>query len=254
MRNSGTRNTSDITGQETHACLRDLAVAFFRLTQLPIDQLHRLLKRCKLAHRVWNLPPPKWYNALVQTRNALLRRDLAPPLPQIVRIRRQRRLHSHLDRLEGTQQDIREELRRCRRGEIHERPVHVGEEVVAILVLEHLVEAVFTHPLKAVAHECWGPAEEDAPNTLFAVDRLPGAEVAGVELRVDLSSGLDEIERDDGGVGWAAGDDAAQHAGEEVFGGVGLDLAEGILLQVLPRRHRNLERSHGGSGSRLRVG
>lgn len=54
--------------------------------------------------------------------------------------------------------------------------------------------------------EDWSyPAEEDAANALLCHDCAPCLEVGLVELRVDLTAALDEIERSDGGVSRAAG-------------------------------------------------
>lgn len=49
------------------------------------------------------------------------------------------------------------------------------------------------------------PTEEDAADTFFCHDGAPCLEVGLVDFRVDLTTAFYEVERGDGGVGWAAG-------------------------------------------------
>jgi hypothetical protein len=136
--------------------------------------------------------------------NPLLLHNLRPALPQRVRVGRQRRLHAHLDGLERTQRDVGEELGRRRRAQVHDRLVHVGEEPLAVVVLEDLIQAVLAGALEGVADERGRPAEEDAAHALVGVDLAPALDVGLVDVWVDLSPGLDDVEGSDGGVGWAA--------------------------------------------------
>ena len=122
-------------------------------------------------------------------------------------------------------------------------------------MLEDLVEAVLAQALETVPDERRRPAEEDAADPLGTVDLGPALGVAGVEFRIDLPAGLDEVERSHGGVGRAASDDAAGHAGEEVFGGVGFDLAEGIVAFLHGGgRGGGFEGGHGGGSAGGRGG
>lgn len=176
-----TSNTGDIPTQETHPSLLQRIVGLLGLPERSVDIIDRRLKRRKLDHRIRNLPPPKRIQPLVQTPNPLLGRHLAPPFPQRARERRDGRLHPHLDGLEGAEGDVGQELGRRRRGEVDDRLVGVGEEPVAVGVLEDLVEAVLAGALEGVAHGRGGPAEEDAAEALGAVDGAPGAEVGAVD-------------------------------------------------------------------------
>jgi hypothetical protein len=59
--------------------------------------------------------------------------------------------------------------------------------------------------LETVSYECGGPAEEDPAHALSFVDQFPGLSIGFIEVGVDLSSGLDDIEGGNRRVGWAAG-------------------------------------------------
>lgn len=154
MADHRTGNAGNVPTRKAHAGLRQLAVALLGLAQPAVNEADRLLKRGKLAHGVRNLASPQGHDALVQARHPFLGDDLAPPFPQRVRKGRQGGLHAHLDRLKGAQQHVGEELGGRARGEEHDRPVGGGrEQVVAVLVLEDLVEAVFPQALERVADE-----------------------------------------------------------------------------------------------------
>lgn len=191
MADNRTPHTSNVPTQETHPSLLQRIIRLLRLPQRSIDIIHRRLERRELNHRIRDLPPPQRIQPLIQTPNALLLRHLPPPLPQRVRKGRDRRLHAHLDGLERTEREIGQELGARARGEVDEGFVGVGEEVVAVGVLEDFVEAVFAGALEGVADEGGGPAEEDAPDAFGAVDAAPGADVGGVDLRVDLAAAFD---------------------------------------------------------------
>jgi len=64
-------------------------------------------------------------------------------------------LHAHLDRLEGTQEDVGDELGGGRGAEVDDCLRGVGEELLAVVVLEDFVGAVFTCALEGVADEGW---------------------------------------------------------------------------------------------------
>lgn len=81
----------------------------------------------------------------------------------------------------------------------------MGEERVAVGVLEDFVEAVFAGALEGVADEGGGPAEEDAAEAFGGVDAAPGAQVGGVDFRVDLAAAFYEVEGCDGCERWGVG-------------------------------------------------
>ena len=109
-------------------------------------------------------------------------------MPQIIRIRRQRRLHAHLDRLKRTQGNVRQELGRRRRAQVHKRLVDAREQLLAVPVLEDLVEAVLARALERVADKRRRPAEEDAAQALGAEDLAPGLQVGLVQRWVYLAA------------------------------------------------------------------
>lgn len=205
MGNNRTPNTCNITTQERHSRLLQSVVRLLWLPKRLINLLHRLLKRRKLHHGIRNLTTPKWIQSLIKSRIPLFRNNLRESLPQIMRIRRQRCLHAHLDRLPRTQRYIRQELGRRRRGKIYHCLVHPGRQLIAIQVLEDFVEAVFASALERVADKSWGPAKEDAAEAFFAEDHAPGLRVGFVELVVDLAAAFYEVERGHHCVCWAAG-------------------------------------------------
>lgn len=213
----GARDPGNVPTQEAHARLLQFVVTLLGPAERLVDVAHRLFERGELAHGVGDLPAPEGRDALVQPGHALLAHHLAPPLAQVLGVRGEGGLHADLDRLEGAQEDVGDELGRRGGAQVDERPVRVGEEVVAVLVLEDLVEAVLAQALEGVADERGGPAEEDPAEALGREDAAPGLEVGRVQLAVDLSSGLDQVERGHERVGWAARYDPSQHAGCEVF-------------------------------------
>lgn len=191
MTDDRTADTSNIPAQETDARLLQRGIRLLRPSQRPINLLDRLLERRELHHRIRYLPRPQRIQALVEPAIPLLRHDRAPPLAETVRVRRQRRLHPHLDRLERKQRHVGEELGARGRAEVDERLVGAGEEGLAVEVLERFVEAVFAAALQAVAYECGAGTEEDALETVFGDDGAPGGEVGRVDLRVDLTPAFD---------------------------------------------------------------
>lgn len=49
--------------------------------------------------------------------------------------------------------------------------------------------------MEAVAYECRGPAEEDAPDAFFRVDAAPGGDVGAVDFWVDLTAAFYLVEQ-----------------------------------------------------------
>ena len=129
-------NTGNIPAQETDPSLLQRIVALLRLPERRIDIIDRRLERRELNHRIRDLPSPKRIQPLIQTPDALLLRHLPPPFPQRARERRDRRLHPYLDGLEGAEGEVGEEFGGCGRREVDDCFVGVGEESVAVGVLE----------------------------------------------------------------------------------------------------------------------
>lgn len=188
MADDRTPNPRNVTPQKAHPRLLQRIVILLPLPQRLVYLRHRLLKRRKLHHRIRDLPPPQRLQPFVQPRHPFLAHHLPPPFPQTPRIRRQGRLHPHLDRLKRTQRHVRQKLRARRRAQVDERLVRVGEEPLPVQVLEDLVEAVLARALERVADEGRGPAEEDAADAFAGEDGAPGGEVGGVDFGVYLAA------------------------------------------------------------------
>lgn len=218
MTDDRTCNTSNIPTQKTYPSLLQLVITLLGLAERFVDLVHRLLKRRKFAHGIRDLTGPEGCDTLVQSRDTFFLDDLAPSLAQIVGVCGHGGLHAHFDRFEGTQENVGDELggRAC--AKVHERAVGVREQVVTILVLEDLVEAILAEALERVANEGRCPAKEDAAQAVTGENGTPGLEIRGVQFRIDLSTGFDQIKRCDESMGWTAGNYAAEHACCEVFG------------------------------------
>lgn len=188
MRHNRTPNTRNVTTQERNSSLLEAVQLFLRLANELVNLRHRLLECRKLDHCVRNLACPQRVQALVQSTNPLFLDNLTPALPQCIRIWRHGSLHADLDRLEGAERNIGEELSGGRGSEEDEGFRSAGRELLAVEVLEDLVEAILAGTLERVADKCGGPAEEDAAKTFFGVDHLPGFGVGFVELCVDLAT------------------------------------------------------------------
>ena len=188
MTDDRTPNPCDVATQERHARLLQRIIRLLRLPQRRIYVVDRRLERRKLHHRIRYLPAPQRIQALIQAAIPFLLHNLAPSFPHIGCKGGQRCLHTHFDRFEWAEGQVGEEF--CTGGcaEVDDRFVGVGEEPVAVEVLEDLVEAVFAGALEGVADEGWGPAEEDASEAFFGGDGAPGLEVGGVDFGVDLAA------------------------------------------------------------------
>jgi hypothetical protein len=101
---------------------------------------------------------------------------------------RYRSLHANLDGFERAQCDVGKSLGGGGGSEEDHGLVGIGRELVAVKVLEDLVEAVLASALERVADEGGCPAEEDAAEPLLGIDRAPGLGVGLVEFVVDLSA------------------------------------------------------------------
>ena len=197
MANNRTKDARNIAPQKAHPRLRQHPKALLGPPQRPIKPTNRFLKRRKLRHRVRDLTSPQRRNTLIETPQTLLGGHLPPALAQGARVGRQGGLHADLDGLEGAEGHVGEEFGGGARAEEDERAVCVGEELLAVEVLEVLVEAVLAGSLEGVAHEGGRPAEEDAAQTFFGEDGAPCGQVGGVDLGVDLAPAFDEVEGGD---------------------------------------------------------
>jgi hypothetical protein len=145
-------------------------------------------------NRMENIPPI-----------ALRRNNLTQPLSHCLREGWERSLHSNFHRFKRTKCHVCQELCTCTRPKIHKRFVYTWEHMFTIEVLEHFIKSVFSTTLETVSYECGGPAEEDPAHALSFVDQFPGLSIGFIEVGVDLSPCLDDIEGGNRGVGWAAG-------------------------------------------------
>ena len=194
MTDDSASNPRNVPPQERDPRLLKGVVALLGLSQRGVDIVDSRLEGRKFHHGIWDLSAPKRLQALVQPRGALFTCDLAPSFAHRGRIRRQGRLHADLDRLKGTQRHIGEEFCRGGRAQVYNGLGSVGEQLVAVQVLEDFVEAVLAGSLKGVADEGGGPAEEDAAEAFLAVDGPPGRDVGAVNVGVDLAAAFDEIQ------------------------------------------------------------
>lgn len=203
MADNGTENSSEITAQETDSSLHGPAVALLWLAQGLIDQVDRLLKGSELGHCVRDLPGPERVEALEQPAHTFLSHDLAPSIAEGMRVGRERRLHANLDRFVRAERDIREELGRSASTEEDQGAVAIGEQPLAIEVLEHLIKAVFPCSLERVTHEGRGPTEEDAAQAFLSVDLAPCGDVGGVDVGIDLTTTFYQVKGSDGRMRWS---------------------------------------------------
>jgi hypothetical protein len=67
-------------------------------------------------------------------------------------------LHADLDRFEGAEEDVGDELGGGGGAEVDDCLGGVGEELLAVVVFEDFVGAVFACALEGVADEGWGLA------------------------------------------------------------------------------------------------
>lgn len=177
VRNDGASNTSNVTTEERNSGLGQSAVAFLGLAELLVDLSDGGFKGCELDHGVRDLTGPERVETLVETAETFLSDDLAPAFAQVVGERRQGGLHADLEGLEWTQEQISDGLGSGRGTEVDNSLVGVGEELLAVGVLEELVGTVLASALERVTDESGRPSEEDAAKTLFTEDCAPGLQV-----------------------------------------------------------------------------
>lgn len=156
VRNHRAANTGDVAAEERHARLLQRVVGLLRLAELRVDLRDGALERRELDHRVRDLAGPERVQALVQPAVAFLGDDLGPALAEVVGVGREGGLHADFDRFEGAQEDVGDELGGGGGAEVDDCLGGVGEELLAVVVFEDFVGAVFACALEGVADEGWG--------------------------------------------------------------------------------------------------
>lgn len=129
---------------------------------------------------------------------AFLCSDGVDPLEGAGEGRWNRCLHADLDRLEGAETNIGEKLGGSRGSQVETGLVFFGvlfSHKLGIEVLEVFISSVFETTLNGVTGECGTPASKYSSHTLSPADLSPGFKITLVEIRIDLTSTLDEIER-----------------------------------------------------------
>ena len=129
-----------------------------------------------LHHGVRNLPAPERIQALVQAPEALGGRDLRHAIEGARVGRWHGGLHADLDRLEGAEGEVGQELGRGRGRQVQGRLVALGvlgPGQVRVRLLEVLVPPVLEGALGRVAEEGRAPAGEDAAESFLPEDEAP---------------------------------------------------------------------------------
>lgn len=70
-------------------------------------------------------------------------------------------------------------------------------------MLEELVSTILKGTLNRITDESWAPASEDSSDAFSPTNLSPGLEITLIELRIDLTSTLDEVKRSYSCVCWA---------------------------------------------------
>ena len=82
-------------------------------------------------------------------------------------------MHSDLDGLKRTQENIRDKLSGSRRGQKNQSLVRVGEKPISIPVLGNFIDAVFASSLETVANKSGRPSEKYTTKPFFCIDGPP---------------------------------------------------------------------------------
>lgn len=198
VRHNSAEDTGSITSNEGDSGLGSLAVVALATGQTVVNHLNNGLERSELHHGVRDLATPERIETLVETAPAFLGRDLAEAIKGALVLRRNGTLHADLDGLEGAERNIGQEFCRGGRAQVQCCLVLVrvfGTSEVRILFLEKLIPAILERTLGRVTKEGRTPTGKDAANTFVSKNVTPSLEVALVQLRVDLASRLDKIQR-----------------------------------------------------------
>lgn len=158
VRDDGAADTGDVATQERHTGLLQSVVRFLGLAELRVDLRDGALESRELDHGVRNLAGPERVEALVQPAEAFLGDDLGPAFAEVVGVGREGGLHADFDGFEGAEEDVGDEFCGGGGAEVDDCLGGVGEELLAVVVFEDFVGAVFTCALKGVADEGWGLA------------------------------------------------------------------------------------------------
>jgi hypothetical protein len=135
-------------------------VGLLGLAELLVDLADRALESRELDHGVGDLARPQRVQAFVQPTESFLRDNFAPALTEVVGVGRQGGLHADLDGFEGTEEDVGDEFGGRGGAEIDDCLGSIGEELLAVVVLEDFVGAVFACALERVADEGRGLEKE----------------------------------------------------------------------------------------------
>lgn len=204
MRDNGTENTSEITTSEGYTGLGSFSVVALLSRQAVINHFHNSFKRGKLHHGIWDLTSPQWIQSLVEASVAFFASNCVDSVEcACIRVGNCA-LHSHLDGFKRAKGHIGQKFGRGRGGQIDGSLVVVcsfWSSHVAVSLLEVFIPTILESSLGTVSEECRAPTSHDATETFGAIDFPPSLKVASVELRIDLASGLDKIERRHSSVG-----------------------------------------------------
>ena len=207
VRGSGTEDTGNVTTEEGDTGLLHLGVLLLRLGQTCVDHLDNLLVGSELHHGVRDLSEPQRNQTGVKVLGQV--RD---------RLRRQGGLVLHLHRLERTQEQVGNELGRCRRSQVHKDVGSANQ--VGIRLLEVLVTTVLERTLQTISDESRRKPGVDLVQPFSPDNLLNTGIVRGVQVLVNLQSALDEIQWKDKGMSWGTRKKPANGTGPVVCWGV----------------------------------
>lgn len=205
MRDGSTSNTSNVTTEEGDTGLCKRTVAVLGLAKVAVNLVDCSLKGRKLDHGIWDLSGPERIKTLVEASETLLLHDSAPSCTEGGRVRWDVSLHADLERLEGTEEDVGDELGSSGSTKVDKSLVGVWKQLLAVVVLEDFVCAVLAGALERVTNKGGSPSGEDASDSFFGSDLAPGLHVGFVEFVIDLTSTFYKIERGDCGVSRSTG-------------------------------------------------
>jgi hypothetical protein len=205
---NGTEDTSNVTTKEGDTSLSVDRVFFLLLWKVSVDGKDSVFERGELNHGVWDLSEPQRSDTLVQTTETFSSNQFLETVHKARSVWWDGGLGLDLDGLPWTEKNISNELSRSRSNQ--EKTSLVLDSVlltspVGILLLEQLVETVFTGTLEGVTNQSGTETSEDTTQSLLGNDGSPGLEVALVKRGVNLSSALDQIQWGHGSVGQTTG-------------------------------------------------
>lgn len=170
MTDNSAEDTSNVTTQETHTSLCQLAVALLWLTHGLVDHFDCFLKGCKFGHSVRDLTRPQRVKTLVKTAESLLGDNATPALTEVVRIGRQGGLHANLDGFHRAQRHIGEEFGGSTGAQEDQGAIGFWEKLIPVQVLEVLIKSILAGALERVSYEGGRPAEKNTAEALLGED------------------------------------------------------------------------------------